>query len=302
MENTLARFARRGVFVYTYTQTAIEKENQKMSLMLQDPFVQGKTKAIFLLMEPQKGLCIVHSKDDITAGDGKRHDVIPGKGILANTTTINVFLFLQKYGVPLAFLTKQSERSFIAKYCTMLPVEVVIRGVSEGSHSLRNPDIAKGTQLFPPVVEFYYKTSGKKAFGVTLPCDDPLIIFEKGGTVLELHHPKYPIETHCILRVGSPEVVALHKQLLQTKPIAQRVFSLLAEQWRRELGLLIDLKIEFGVTSTGEFVVADVIDPDSWRVVRKKDQLSKEPYRQGAPVEEVKRLYTMVADLTSRFS
>jgi phosphoribosylaminoimidazole-succinocarboxamide synthase len=94
----------------------------------------------------------------------------------------------------------------------------------------------------------------------------------------------------------------LRERLIQAEPIARRVFELLADQWRRWLGVLIDLKIEFGITDKGELVVADVIDPDSWRVVRKGLQLSKEPYRQGASVEEVKRLYTMVADLTSRFA
>lgn len=270
--------------------------------MLMTPLVEGKTKAIFPLAGPQQGLCIVHSKDDITAGDGKRHDVIEGKGILANTTTINVFQFLKKFDIPCAYFAKHTERSFLARCCAMLPVEVVIRGIADGSFIHRNKSVAKGTPLSPPVVEFYYKTSGKKAFGITLPCDDPLMVFSKNGDVLELHHPKYPIGTHLIARIGSPDIGVLKKQLACAEPIARQVFDLLAMQWRLGLGLLIDLKLEFGITDTGELVVADVIDADSWRVIRKNEQLSKEPYRQGAPVEEVKRLYTMVADLTSRFA
>lgn len=270
--------------------------------MLMTPLVEGKTKAIFPFGGPQQGLCVVHSKDDITAGDGKRHDVIPGKGILANTTTINVFQFLKKFSIPCAFFAKHTEQSFLAKCCKMLPVKVVIRGVADGSYLARNIGIAKGTPLLPPVVEYYYKTSGKKAFGISLPCEDPLMVFSHTSDVLELHHPKYPMGMHLIARIGSPDIGVLDKQLRLAEPIARHVFALLAEQWRFGLGVLIDLKLEFGITDTGELVLADVIDADSWRVIRKKDQLSKEPYRQGASVDEVKRLYTMVADLTSRFA
>lgn len=264
--------------------------------------VEGKTKKIFPLEGLQKGLCVVHSKDDITAGNGKRHDVIPGKGVLSNDTTCSIFRYLRKNNVPLAFVEKQTEHSFLAKYCTMVPVEVVIRGIADGSYPLHNTSVSKGVGLAPPVVEFYYKTTGKKAFGVTLACEDPLMRFSKYTNVLELHHPNYPLGTQRIARIGSPTLGVLEKQLAQAKPIAEQVFDLLAEQWRRSLGVLIDLKIEFGITSQGELVVADVIDADSWRVTRKGEQLSKEPYRKGASVEEVKRLYTIVADLTSKFT
>ena len=263
--------------------------------------VEGKTKVIRPLTPAQKGLCDVYSKDDITAWDGKRHDVIPGKGVLSNTTTVNVFSFLKKHGIPCAFIGSLTERSFLAQYCTMLPVEVVIRGVADGSYLSRNPDVSKGAPLFPSAVEYYYKTSGKKAFGVTLPCEDPLMVFDARYNVLELHHSKYPVGTRRIARIGSPALKVLREQLLRAEPIARQVFNLLSVQWRLELGLLVDLKIEFGINDKGELVVADVIDADSWRVIRKNEQLSKEPYRQGAPVEEVTRLYTMVADITSRF-
>jgi len=269
--------------------------------MLITPNAEGKTKAIFRRAVPQQDLCEIFSKDDITAGDGKRHDVVEGKGILSNTATVNVFSFLKKRGILCAFVSGFTERSFLAQYCTMLPVEVVIRGVAEGSYLSRNPDVSKGAPLIPSAVEYYYKTSGKKAFGVALPCEDPLMVFDARYNVLELHHTKYPVGTRRIARIGSPALKVLREQLVRAEPIARQVFSLLTEQWRRELGLLVDLKIEFGINDKGELVVADVIDADSWRVIRKLLQLSKEPYRQGASTEEVTRLYTMVADITSRF-
>lgn len=54
---------------------------------------EGKTKTIHLLKDGSD-LVVVNSKDDITAGDGAKHDVIPDKGRLANATTCNVFRLL----------------------------------------------------------------------------------------------------------------------------------------------------------------------------------------------------------------
>jgi len=90
----------------------------------------------------------VMSKDDITAGDGAKHDVIPGKGRLATATTCNVFRLLKVCGLPVAFEEQDSALSFVAPGCTMLPYEVVIRREAHGSYLKRNPHFAKG-QLFP---------------------------------------------------------------------------------------------------------------------------------------------------------
>ena len=63
---------------------------------------EGKTKRIHQLAD-SKDLVTLVAKDDITAGDGAKHDVIPEKGLLANRTTCNVFRLLKDCGVPVAF-------------------------------------------------------------------------------------------------------------------------------------------------------------------------------------------------------
>lgn len=44
------------------------------------------------------------------------------------------------------------------------------------------------------------------------------------------------------------------------------IFRILERAWHRQGCVLVDMKIEFGVTTDGEVVLADVIDNDSWRV------------------------------------
>ena len=69
----------------------------------------------------------VIAKDDITAGDGAKHDIIPEKGRVATATTSNVFRLLKACGLPIAFVEQDSATSFVAPNCVMLPYEVVVR-------------------------------------------------------------------------------------------------------------------------------------------------------------------------------
>ena len=87
---------------------------------------EGKTKRIHQLAGSTDLVSMI-SKDDITAGDGAKHDVIQEKGTLANRTTCNVFRLLKACGLPIGFEEQDSPTSFIAPKCTMLPYEVVTR-------------------------------------------------------------------------------------------------------------------------------------------------------------------------------
>src|SRR6266852_4323898 len=98
------------------------KENPTTKYPLGALVAEGKTKRIH---EAQGGsdLVTVISKDDITAGDGAKHDVIADKGRLANATTCNVFRLLKACGLPVAFVQQDSATSFIGPKCQMLPYE-----------------------------------------------------------------------------------------------------------------------------------------------------------------------------------
>jgi len=141
---------------------------------------EGKTKIVFASIG-DPGLCILEGKDDITAGDGAKHDVIAGKAELATRTTANVFRLLAASGVPVAFHQQLDAVRFLAKKCAMLPYEVVVRREAHGSYLKRYPHLKKGHTFPRLLVEFFLKTKDKVWEGRPLPKDDPYIDFEAAG-------------------------------------------------------------------------------------------------------------------------
>ena len=134
---------------------------------------EGKTKKIHRLKGSADLVALV-SKDDITAGDGAKHDVTSDKGRLANATTCNVFRLLKACGLPVAFEEQDSATSFIAPLCEMLPYEVVVRREAHGSYLKRHPHLSRGELFAKLIVEFYLKTKDRTWKGRPLVADDPL--------------------------------------------------------------------------------------------------------------------------------
>jgi phosphoribosylaminoimidazole carboxylase/phosphoribosylaminoimidazole-succinocarboxamide synthase len=266
---------------------------------------EGKTKRIHEA-EGGAGLVTVVSKDDITAGDGAKHDVIADKGRLATATTCNVFRLLKACGLPVAFELQDSPTSFVAPKCEMLPYEVVVRREAHGSYLKRNPHFAKG-QLFPQlVVEFFLKTKDRNWNGKPLICDDPLMLHPKGDAKISLFNPAKPIHGQEPFLVLATTEVFTHADEWELFPEMERIvrhtFLVLEKAWELEGGTLVDLKVEFGFDTKGNLLLADVIDNDSWRVVESGAYIDKQVYRDGGALDDVVAKYRRVAEITGRFA
>lgn len=272
---------------------------------------EGKTKILKPDANGVTALANIFQKDTISKGDGAVTDTILGKGALSNQITCDVFELFKRKGIPLAYQSKLDATSFLAYFCAMIPLEVVVRGFATGSYCKRNPSVPEDFQFQPPVVEFFYKTSGRRfplahkksrdrpPIGISLPCDDPLLRFIDRGNALRLYHPK---TNATILTLGADRVGELRTQCNEINQIAFHAFKILQKAWREQHAKLIDVKFEFGLGPDGKILLADVVDCDSWRVIYGEQQLSKEPYRQGATPKETLKLYKTAAHLTSRFA
>jgi phosphoribosylaminoimidazole carboxylase / phosphoribosylaminoimidazole-succinocarboxamide synthase len=265
---------------------------------------EGKTKKIHLVKGSAE-LAAVVAKDDITAGDGAKHDIIPDKGRLATATTSNVFRLLKTCGLPVAFIEQDSAISFTAPKCQMLPYEVVVRREAHGSYLKRNPHLAKG-QLFPQaLVEFYLKTKDKNWKGKPLISDDPLMQFAEEAKQIKLFNPAKPLQgQEPFLVLSASEVFGSDEEwkiFPEMRRIARHAFLVLEKAWQLEGGRLVDLKVEFGFDTKGTLLLADVIDNDSWRVIEGGAYIDKQVYRDGGALDDVAAKYRHVAEITGRF-
>src|SRR6202012_2114191 len=105
---------------------------------------EGKAKVLY--EGPEPGTLIQHFKDDATAFNAKKHQVIEGKGVLNNRISEYLFQHLNDIGVPTHFIRRLNMREQLIREVEIVPLEVVVRNVAAGSLSTRL-GLEEGTQL-----------------------------------------------------------------------------------------------------------------------------------------------------------
>jgi len=248
---------------------------------------EGKTKAIYTNPEDPKTVYMVF-KDDITAGDGVKHDVIHGKAVVDWQTNRDIFTYLNRHGVQTHYLDTPAERvALVRKLDFKINLEVVSRRVAAGS-ILHWGKMAQGQRFDPVITQFHYK-------------DDPL------------HDPMLD-EGYVRYLIGKG---ALEYQAMVT--INQQVFTLLEKAFARFKIQLVDMKLEYGLIE-GKVVLIDEITGGSFRlwpyakdnpqleqanVLSELDpsgRLDKDVYRMGGHVDQVLAKFEQIAQVTAQFS
>jgi phosphoribosylaminoimidazole-succinocarboxamide synthase len=273
---------------------------------------EGKTKIIW--EDPADPYTVrIESKDDITAGDGAKHDLLENKAQLANETTCNVFELLKAHDIATHFLGRLDERSFRAYAAEMIPLELVARRIATGSYLKRRPDVTEGTVFDDVIVEFFEKDD---------PNHDPLMIFDFASRRLLRYTASKPLGEGFMNEqslADSPFADFDPKITMSLIETTKQVFTTLEEAWASQDVQLVDLKIECGwIRPEGgkpQLVVADVIDNDSWRIWPGGDKTQmkdKQVYRNLANVDDpaakakelgkIKKNYAWVAKATGAFS
>ena len=266
---------------------------------------EGKTKRIFAKKDDPTRVILL-AKDDITAGDGAKHDIIPDKGRIATQTACNVFRLLKDCQIPVAFDAQGGADWFVAPNCQMLPYEVVTRREAHGSFLKRSPHLAKG-HLFPKlIVEFFLKTKDRRWHEHTLTCDDPYMLRDEAAGTIRLYHPGKPFATQePFLVLTESEVFsqpAESARFAEMSRLARQSFLILEKAWQLQGRKLVDMKIEFGIDPAGQLLLADVIDNESGRVIEDGAYIDKQLYRDGGGLDDVVRSYQLVEAITSQFT
>jgi phosphoribosylaminoimidazole-succinocarboxamide synthase len=115
---------------------------------------EGKAKILY--EGPEPGTLIQFFKDDTTAFDKQKHEIIDGKGVINNRISEHIFINLNKMGIPTHFIKRLNMREQLIKEVEIIPLEVVVRNVAAGSIATRL-GIEEGVVLPRSIIEFYYK-------------------------------------------------------------------------------------------------------------------------------------------------
>lgn len=211
---------------------------------------EGKAKVLF--EGPEPGTVIQYFKDDATAYNNQKKDVIFGKGVLNNRISEFIMTHLNNVGIPTHFIKSLNMREQLVKKVDIIPLEVIVRNIAAGSICSRL-GIKEGTPLPRTLIEFCYK---KDELG------DPLVS-----------------EEH-IISFNWAELVEID----EIKILSMRINDFLSGMFAGAGIRLVDFKIEFGRLQRDEYseiLLADEISPDSCRLwdTKTNRKLDKDIFR-----------------------
>nr|WP_255620624.1 phosphoribosylaminoimidazolesuccinocarboxamide synthase [Salinicoccus sp. RF5] len=208
---------------------------------------EGKAKRVF--KTEVDGVYRIEYKDEVTAGNGEKHDFLEGKGRLNNLISADIFEYMASNGVDSHFVERISETEQLVRAVDIIPLEVVVRNFAAGS-IVKRLGLESHQPLDPPLVEFFYKNDD---LGDPILTDDHVLMLGLATT---------------------EEIRALKTAALKINTVLSRMMA--------EMSLsLIDFKIEFGKDQDGNIVLADEISPDTCRIVdmETKENFDKDVYR-----------------------
>ncbi len=204
--------------------------------MTKTEIIKGKVKTVFTTDDPDKVL--IQYEDKGTAGNGKKELIVEDKGRICCEISALIFKKLEEEGIDTHYLDTFPVSIMSCKKVDIIPFEVIVRNISAGS-ICRQTTIPEGKLFMKPLVEFHLKDDSK---------DDPLLTFDR------MKYMGYDPEEFI-------------EPALKINKVLIKVFH--------NIGLdLVDFKVEFGVDSKGNLLLADEISPDSCRLWKTGTQQS----------------------------
>ena len=212
----------------------------------------GKVKSVYNSIDDK---VIIEFRDDMTAGDGERKEVMNNKGAYNAVISSKIFKILEENGIATQFIELPEPNVMIAKKLDMIPIEVIVRNIATGSLVRKYP-IAEGTKLEPPIVQMDFK-------------DD------------EYHDPM--LNDSLIKALG----IATQEEIDVLTEKALKINDVLTEFFKDAGIILVDFKVEFGKDKDENILLGDEISPDGCRLwdAETLEMLDKELFRKGKDSE-----------------
>ena len=204
----------------------------KDDMSIRSKIYEGKAKILYLTDDPE--VLLAEFKDDATAFNAQKRGSIVGKGVLNCSISSKLFQELEKHGIKTHYVESPAANQMRVRRVKIIPLEVVVRNIAAGS-LCQQTGLPLGTVLKKPLVEFYYKDDS---------LGDPLLTRDR------LY----------LLELASAEQVDTITHL------ALQINEFLGDFFQGCGITLVDFKLEFGVDSQQQLLLADEISPDTCRL------------------------------------
>lgn len=228
---------------------------------------EGKAKSVY--ETDDKTVLSIQYKDEVTAGNGKKHDFMTGKGRLNNLISANIFERLHVLNIPSHFIKTTSDTTQLVKKVNIFPLEIVIRNAAAGS-IVKRLGFTNGELFDSPLVEFYLKKDN---------LNDPILT-----------------EDHIKLLGHASE-----REITELKEKSLAINEALIGVMDKMNLKLVDFKIEFGRDAEGNILLADEISPDTCRLWDKdtNENLDKDVYRNntGSLIDTYTKFYNKLEEI-----
>lgn len=227
----------------------------------QELLYEGKSKLIF--KSDKEDRIIIQFKDDATAFYNIKRAKIENKGKMNCAISSMLLGFLNENGVSTHFVERIDENKQLCRVVEHIPIEVIVRNVIAGSMAKRL-GIEEG--VVPENTIFDICLRGEEL-------GDPLV------------------NDHHAVALG----IATYEELAKIYEISAKVNLLLSELFTKAGITLVDFKIEFGRTESGELVLADELTPDTCRLwdMATGERMDKDRFRRD--LGRVRETYEEVA-------
>lgn len=213
----------------------------------------GKANDVYATSDPN--IYEIESTDRVSAGNGAKKDIIPGKGVSNNTISTAIFKYLMDHGIPTHYVCDGSTpASKFVLSAEMIPLEVIGRLKTAGSFCKRY-GCPKGIEFDEPFVEFTYKSDDS---------GDP------------------PIDRKTIAALLDQMQLENEREIYLLEFYTARIAELLQEFWLNFGVEIIDFKVEYGRLENGVIILCDEISPDTCRLVDLEtgEKLDKDRFRE----------------------
>lgn len=275
--------------------------------ILGQKFYEGKTKVIYSIID-QPSLVCIHRKDlyestnsILSVPTPRRGSIdstfrfnfpsrsrsnteteLNSKSILTTSITTCVYEILREASIPTFFVAVHPQADmFIGKKCTMIPIRWIIRRLANENYVKRNLTVPIGYRFVPTVIELYSKRQSMVSRRGTSTNKDDILESDRDSQFNgEDSDPEEFISSICSyeqLHIDLEHMKISRTDLEYMYEICSTVFDILEHVWMMEKNCqLIDLKIQFGITTTGnkEIVIANIFDIDTWHICRPMEKIS----------------------------